>query len=191
MLEAAAAAAVTEVAAPRSQLGAAAAPHSQVPGGKEHKGKNAALRFLSGLRSKKEKYQAKGRGLALQVRSSAGCMGRGESCPGPGHWSQLRLLVECLPAGLPQLVGLPLHIPHAPQPTISEDTELGPEGDKGKRRTLAGKLLGRGRSKGGKATGGDAGSSTGSLDRLAFGSHQLTQQGQHTRCGSAEGARLG
>ena len=62
------------------------------------------------------------------------------------------------------------------QPTISEDAELGPEGDKGKRRTLAGKLLGRGRSKSGKA-GGDASSSTGSLDRLAFGSHQLTQQG--------------
>lgn len=68
------------------------------------------------------------------------------------------------------------------QPTISEDAELGPEGDKGKRRTLAGKLLGRGRSKSGKA-GGDASSSTGSLDRLAFGSHQLTQQG-HLRWGA-------
>ncbi len=71
---------------------------------------------------------------------------------------------------------------HLLQPTISEDAELGPEGDKGKRRTLAGKLLGRGRSKSGKAGGGDAGSSTGSLDRLAFGSHQLTQPG-HRRCG--------
>ncbi len=69
MLEEAAAAAVGEAApAARSQLGAAAAPHSQLPGGKEHKGKNAALRFLSGLRSKKDKYTAKGRGgLALQV----------------------------------------------------------------------------------------------------------------------------
>lgn len=99
----------------------------------------------------------------------------------------------CLPACLPayQLVGLPLPTSHALQPTISEDTELGPEGDKGKRRTLAGKLLGRGRSKVGKSGGGDAGSSTGSLDRLAFGSHQLTQQGQHARCGSREGAKLG
>lgn len=74
MLEAAAAEAVAEAApAARSQLGAAAAPHSQLPGGKEHKGKNAALRFLSGLRSKKDKYTAKGRGgLALQVSLCGG-----------------------------------------------------------------------------------------------------------------------
>lgn len=43
-----------------------------------------------------------------------------------------------------------------------------------KKRSLAGKLLGR--HKGGKGGGGgglDASSSTSSLDRLAFGSHQL------------------
>lgn len=55
---------------------------------------------------------------------------------------------------------------------------MGHDVDKSKRRTLAGKLLGRGRSKGGKGGGGlDAGSSTSSLERLAFGSHQLTQEG--------------
>lgn len=82
MLEAAAAAAVAEAAPPagRSQLGAAAAPHGQLPGGKEHKGKNAALRFLSGLRSKKDKYTAKGRGLALQV----GWWSVAVACPEPG-----------------------------------------------------------------------------------------------------------
>lgn len=98
------------------------------------------------------------------------------------------------PAELPPATAVPAHnCPPPPtppplpalQPTISEDAELGPEGDKGKRRTLAGKLLGRGRSKSGKA-GGDASSSTGSLDRLAFGSHQLTQQG-HRRCGGGDG----
>lgn len=73
LLEQAAAAAATG----RSQLGAAPAagrPQAdavtlQHPGPKEqHKGKNAALRFLSGLRSKKDKYTAKERGrLVLQV----------------------------------------------------------------------------------------------------------------------------
>lgn len=69
LLEQAAAAAATP-AAGRSQLGAAAAAGQQAdaplphPGGKEHKGKSAALRFLSGLRSKKDKYQQKDRGLA-------------------------------------------------------------------------------------------------------------------------------
>lgn len=98
------------------------------------------MRFLTRLGSKKEKYKAKERGVALQ-------------------------------------------------PTISEDSELNPgvgaAGSK-KKRSLAGKLLGRSKSKAGSGGGGggslgglEASSSTGSLDRLAFGSHQLGRDARH------------
>jgi len=53
--------------------------------------------------------------------------------------------------------------------------------DKKKKRSLAGKLLGRSKGdKGGGVPGNlDAGSSSGSLDRLAFGSHQLSRAVEH------------
>ncbi|PSC68967.1 hypothetical protein C2E20_7463 [Micractinium conductrix] len=121
----------------QQQQVATPAPHVQ-PGKADTKGKSAAMRFLSRLGAKKDKYQAKQGGLgSLQ-----------------------------------------------PQRTFSEDTEhLGLGGEKERKRSLAGKLLGRTKSKLGGGGGGDAGggsqggrdggSSTGSLDRLAFGSHQL------------------
>lgn len=53
------------------------------------------------------------------------------------------------------------------------------EDRKDKRRSLAGKLLARGKSgKGGGGRGGEASSSTSSLDRLAFGSHQLSRDAE-------------
>ena len=93
-----------------------------------------------------------------------------------------------------------------PQRTFSEDTEhLGLGGEKERKRSLAGKLLGRTKSKLGGGGGGDAGggsqggrdggSSTGSLDRLAFGSHQLgrdrrwVEQGFGSCCRPVEGSR--
>ena len=83
--------------------------------------------------------------------------------PLPTAADQLARL-PCLPACLPSVM----------QPAASEDVE-GAAGDKQKLRTLAGKLLNR---KSSKMTGeGGAGAgrgSTGSLDRLAFGGHQLS-----------------
>ena len=73
------------------------------------------------------------------------------------------------------------------QPAPSEDAEAG--GDGKKLRTLAGKLMGRRRSKpsegggggGGDSKGGDASSTGSSLDRLSFGGHQLAREGAR-RC---------
>ncbi|KAL4450201.1 hypothetical protein ABPG77_010870 [Micractinium sp. CCAP 211/92] len=130
LLEAAAATAANaepRLQGPAQPLAVAA---QQVAG--KDKGKSAALRFLSRLGSRKEKYKAKERGVGLQ-------------------------------------------------PAINEDAELdqgvgGVEHHK-KKRSLAGKLLGRHKGSkggGGSSVGGlDASSSTSSLDRLAFGSHQL------------------
>ena len=61
------------------------------------------------------------------------------------------------------------------QPAASEDIE-GPGGDKQKLRTLAGKLLSRKSSK--VAGEGHAGAGGGSLDRLAFGGHQLSREAE-------------
>ncbi|KAI3429707.1 hypothetical protein D9Q98_005792 [Chlorella vulgaris] len=94
------------------------------------KGKNAALRFLSRLGSKKDKYQSKERGGLLQ-------------------------------------------------PAASEDIEAA-AGKKAK-RTLASKLLNRSKSRTGASGGGSVSGSAGSLDRLAFGSHQLSGEGENAR----------
>jgi hypothetical protein len=68
LLEQAAAA----LAGSRGQQGAAPAPLCQQQGtGKQQKGKNAAMRFLSRLGQKKDKYQNKERGGPLQV--GVGC----------------------------------------------------------------------------------------------------------------------
>ncbi|KAL4421597.1 hypothetical protein ABPG75_010888 [Micractinium tetrahymenae] len=127
LLEAAAVAAAAG-SEPRQQGPAQPLAAAAQQAGKD-KGKSAALRFLSRLGSKKDKYKSKERGVGLQ-------------------------------------------------PAIHEDAELdqgvgGVEHHK-KKRSLAGKLLGRHKgSKGGGGGGVDASSSTSSLDRLAFGSHQL------------------
>ena len=83
--------------------------------------------------------------------------------------------------------------PPVPQPTISEDVEAplgGAEGlgaPPGKhKRSLASKLLARGKSSkggrsGGGGGGGDASSTASSLDRLAFGSHGLSHEGGSER----------
>ena len=69
-----AAAAANSRSQSRSQLGAATQEQHQVPSpGKEQKGKNAALRFLSRLGKKKDKYQSKERGGLLQVGGGHGC----------------------------------------------------------------------------------------------------------------------
>ena len=126
LLEQAAAAAATVGIQSRSQLGTPALAPVQPPlPGKEGKGKNAALRFLSRLGKKKDKYQSKTRDGLLQP--------------------------------------------------VREEAEAVKEG----KRTLAGKLMNR--SKARLAGGGDAGSSAGSLDRLAFGGHQLSQDSERQR----------
>ncbi|EFN59785.1 hypothetical protein CHLNCDRAFT_56574 [Chlorella variabilis] len=123
-----AAAAANSRSQSRSQLGAATQEQHQVPSpGKEQKGKNAALRFLSRLGKKKDKYQSKERGGLLQ-------------------------------------------------PAASQDIEAA-AGKEGK-RTLAGKLMNRSKARLGS---GDVGSSISSLERLAFGSHQLSQDTEHPR----------
>lgn len=60
------------------------------------------------------------------------------------------------------------------QPAASEDIESA--ADKKSKRTLASKLMNRSKRGLGGGSGGKADGSTSSLDRLAFGGHQLSRE---------------